>query len=115
MKSPMAARSRSLPQVTAYWLTSARMASTAASFRSSGAGKSGKPWARLIAPCSRATRVISRMTDSVKRAALADSVSGRLPIAAQRLAGITGRQLAASGPRSRPWMRVRAARAAPAV
>src|ERR1035438_3740496 len=50
----------------AYWFTSARMAATAASLSSSGAGKLGKPWARLMAPCSLASRVIPRMTDSVK-------------------------------------------------
>src|SRR6266536_601311 len=43
------------------------MARTAAAFTSSGASKSGKPWARLTAPCSSASRVISRMTDSVNR------------------------------------------------
>ena len=31
-----------------------------------GSGKSGNPCARLMAPCSMACRVISRMTDSVK-------------------------------------------------
>jgi hypothetical protein len=36
---------------------------------SSGAGKSGKPCERLTAPCLSASRVISRITDSVKRAA----------------------------------------------
>ena len=53
--------------MTAYWLTSASIAWRAASLSSSGHGKSGKPWARLIAPCSAATLVISRITDSVKR------------------------------------------------
>jgi hypothetical protein len=50
----------------AYWFTSPWIAAHAASFIGSGIGKSGKPWARLIAPCWLATRVISRMTDSVK-------------------------------------------------
>ncbi len=45
---------------------SALMASQAASFKSCGAGKSGNPWAKLIALCSLATRVMSRITDSVK-------------------------------------------------
>src|SRR6266536_1207810 len=49
----------------AYWLTSASMAALAACFSSGGQGKSGNPWARLIASCSSASRVISRMTDSV--------------------------------------------------
>src|SRR5271157_441479 len=44
------------------------MASAAACFSDSSAGKSGKPCARLMAPCSMARRVISRMTDSVKLA-----------------------------------------------
>src|SRR5215831_2922075 len=46
------------------------MASAAAFFRMSGAAKSGYPWDRLIASCSMARRVISRITDSVKSAAL---------------------------------------------
>lgn len=45
---------------------SASIASMAARLTKSGAGKSGKPWARLIAPCSSASRVISRITDSEK-------------------------------------------------
>src|SRR6478672_5935936 len=56
----------------AYWFTSARMAATAASLISAGAGKSGKPWARLTAPCATASRVISRITDSVNVSALAE-------------------------------------------
>jgi hypothetical protein len=64
----MASRSGFAPQVMAYWLKSAAMASAAARFSASGAGKSGKPYARLTALCLRATRVISRMTDSVKSA-----------------------------------------------
>src|SRR5256885_487775 len=43
-----------------------RDALVAASFRTSGAGKLGNPWARLIAPCSLASRVMPRITDSVK-------------------------------------------------
>src|SRR5262249_28728038 len=46
------------------------MASAAAFFRTSGAAKSGKPCDRLIALCSIARRVISRITDSVNCAAL---------------------------------------------
>src|SRR2546425_3700051 len=61
-----ASRRRLAPQVIAYWLMSARIARAAASLMTSGAGKLGKPWARLMAPCSLATRVIPRMTDSVK-------------------------------------------------
>src|SRR5947209_5413144 len=40
----------------------------AARFKSTGAGKSGKPCARLTAPYRIARRDISRITDSVKRA-----------------------------------------------
>src|SRR6266566_6960341 len=59
-------RSRAAPQVMAYWLTSSRIARAAASFRTSGQGKLGKPCERLMAPCSLASRVIPRITDSVK-------------------------------------------------
>src|SRR5687767_2510805 len=54
----------------AYWLMSSPMALIATSLSSAGAAKSGKPWARLTASCAMARRVISRMTDSVKEAAL---------------------------------------------
>ena len=57
----------------AYWFTSARMARHAASLISSGASKSGKPWARLMASWRRARRVISRMTDSVNWSDLAET------------------------------------------
>src|SRR5258706_15694171 len=40
---------------------------------SSGAAKSGKPWERFTAPCLSASRVISRMTDSVKRLAFCET------------------------------------------
>src|SRR4051794_34509901 len=71
----MAARSSGAPQVTAYWLTSASMARDPAALMASGAGKSGKPCDRLTAPCRCASRVISRMTDSVKQAALREARS----------------------------------------
>src|SRR6266513_3777174 len=58
--------SRAAPQVMAYWLTSSRIARAAASFRTSGQGKLGKPCERLMASCSFASRVIPRITDSVK-------------------------------------------------
>src|SRR5438309_109170 len=54
------------PQVMAYWFTLSRIARIAASFKTSGQGKLGKPCARLMAPCSLASRVMPRMTDSVK-------------------------------------------------
>ena len=57
------------PHVMAYWFTSRLMASQAACLSAAGAGKSGKPCARLMAPCFAARRVISRMTLSLKRAA----------------------------------------------
>src|SRR5580704_9451803 len=50
------------------------MAARAASFTSAGAGKSGKPCAKLTAPCCRARRVISRITDSVKYSAFSESI-----------------------------------------
>src|SRR6188768_2593158 len=80
----MAARSSGAPQVTAYWLMSASMARAAAALIASGAGKSGKPCDRLTAPCRCARRVISRMTDSVKQAALRETRSFVMP---ERLSG----------------------------
>src|ERR1700692_4226537 len=53
---------------------SSEIAWRAASFTSGDAGKSGNPWAMLTALYCIARRVISRITDSVKRSALADSV-----------------------------------------
>jgi hypothetical protein len=53
----------------AYWLISSRTASHAAVLSSAGQEKSGKPWARLMASYCRDSRVISRITDSVKRSA----------------------------------------------
>src|SRR5258708_1961231 len=49
-----------------YWFASAVMASRAAVLMSSGALKSGNPCARFTALCSMASRLISRITDSVK-------------------------------------------------
>src|SRR5438874_3632106 len=60
-----ASRSRLAPQVIAYWFTSSAMAHAAASFKTSGAAKFGNPCARLMAPCSLASRVMPRITDSV--------------------------------------------------
>ena len=45
----IASRSRLEPQVMAYWLMSAWMAAAAASLSTWGAGKFGKPCARLMA------------------------------------------------------------------
>ncbi len=67
-----ASRNFFAPQVMAYWLMSAKTASEAAFFRTSGAAKSGNPCDRLIAPCWMASRVISRITDSVNSAALCE-------------------------------------------
>ena len=61
-----ASRSRFAPQVMAYWFTSSWIARAAASFSTSGAAKLGNPWARLMAACSFASRVMPRITDSVK-------------------------------------------------
>src|SRR5687767_8915888 len=58
---------------------SPRIAAHAASFIGSGIGKSGKPCARLIAPYWFETRVISRITDSVKVLALL-AVAARLDV-----------------------------------
>src|ERR1700691_231273 len=69
----IASRSFFAPQVIAYWLTSADIASCASRLIAAGAGKSGKPCERLTAPWRRARRVISRITDSVKRSALRES------------------------------------------
>src|SRR3990172_3279787 len=62
----MARRRLGVPQVIAYWWKSPSMARWAASSSSRGGGKSGIPCARLTPPCWLTTRVISRMTDSVK-------------------------------------------------
>src|SRR2546427_3654062 len=61
-----ASRSRFAPQVMAYWFTSSWIARAAASFNTSGAAKLGNPWARLMAACSFASRVMPRITDLVK-------------------------------------------------
>src|SRR6202035_3558457 len=53
---------------------SSEMACRAASLTSMGAGKSGKPCERLTALCFSASRVISRMTDSVNCSAFAESM-----------------------------------------
>src|SRR6266566_1433124 len=50
------------------------MARRAASLISSGAAKSGNPWDRFTAPCFKARRVISRITDSVNCSAFAESM-----------------------------------------
>src|SRR4026207_1538935 len=69
----MASRNSFDPQVIAYWFTSAAMASMALRLMSSGAEKSGKPCDRLTAPCFSASRVISRMTDSVNELAFCET------------------------------------------
>src|SRR5579875_160495 len=84
------------PQVIGYWLRSASIAAAAACFTAAGAAKSGEPCARLIAWCSTASLVISRMTDSVSEAALADIRPGRAGAARGTAAGagrsaVTGR------------------------
>src|SRR6185369_6899198 len=52
---------------------SCSMASMARRLMSSGAEKSGKPCERFTAPCFSASRVISRITDSVNELALRDT------------------------------------------
>src|SRR6185503_17240604 len=65
----IASRKSFEPQVIAYWFTSASIASIALRLISAGAAKSGKPCDRLTAPCFKASRVISRITDSVNELA----------------------------------------------
>jgi len=72
--STIASRSGFAPQVIAYWLMSSEMACRAASLISAGAAKSGKPCERFTALCFNASRVISRITDSVNCSALAESM-----------------------------------------
>src|SRR3990172_3673821 len=62
----MARRRRGVPQVIAYWWKSPSMARWAASSSSRGGAKFGTPGGGLPPPCWLTTRVISRMTDSVK-------------------------------------------------
>jgi len=83
LRSAIAWRSAGAPQVVAYWWWAPPAVSAAWAARtiSGGGSKSGKPCAKLIArsgPCrARLTRVISRMTDSVKLLALALSPPAR--------------------------------------
>src|ERR1700733_4427686 len=79
--SAIASRRTALPHVIAYWLMSPRMAAHAASFIGSGIAKSGKPCARLMAPCAWATLDISRMTDSLNVDARCDGRMRCLPFA----------------------------------
>src|SRR6185436_13750461 len=65
----IASRKSFEPQVIAYWFTSASIASIARRLMSAGAAKSGNPCDRLTAPCFNASRVISRITDSVNELA----------------------------------------------
>src|ERR1700687_3320473 len=50
------------------------MARLAASLRCTGAGKSGNPCARLTPPCCSHSRVMPRITDSVKRSDFRETV-----------------------------------------
>src|ERR1700722_16092684 len=83
----MALRRDFAPHVMAYWLMSAEMASCAARLISAGAGKSGKPCERFTALCRSASRVISRITDSVKRSAFEESF-GLVAVARSRDGGV---------------------------
>src|SRR6266481_1549878 len=73
-------RSCGAPHVVAYWLNPSLSASAAASRIRGSVAKSGKPWAKLIARSAplraRFSRVISRMTDSVKLWAFSDKRRG---------------------------------------
>ena len=64
--STRACRKLAAPQVTAYWWGPCSMAFTAASITGWGGSASGNPCDRLMASYWFATRVISRITDSVK-------------------------------------------------
>src|SRR5256714_13989547 len=66
----IASRKSFAPQVMAYWFMSLAIACIATRLMSSGAAKSGKPCERLTAPYFIASRVISRITDSVNWLAL---------------------------------------------
>ena len=54
------------PIVIGYWCGPSWLTSRSRSVMAFGGSKSGKPCAKLIAPQSRLTRVIRRMTESVK-------------------------------------------------
>src|SRR5437762_10798107 len=69
----MASRKSFAPQVIAYWFTASAIACMATRLMSSGAAKSGKPCERLTAPYFIASRVISRITDSVNRPAFRET------------------------------------------
>src|SRR5215207_1538511 len=56
-RSATACRSTGSPTLGAYWCSPPATASAAASTRRSGGSKSGKPWARLIAPAAMACSV----------------------------------------------------------
>ena len=61
------------PQVTAYWWKSSCATCSRRLRIAAGGSKSGKPWLRLTAPYRLQTRVIRRMTESVKPSVRADS------------------------------------------
>ena len=105
----IASRSGFAPQVIAYWLMSSWRARAAASFSSGGQAKSGKPCARLTAPCDHGQPV--HLADDRLGEAGGLGRDARVRHAAQS----TGRRrrVASTGARSRPrWRRQRQARAA---
>src|SRR6266480_4724826 len=69
----IASRKSFAPHVIAYWLRSFSIALIAFCLISSGAAKSGKPCDKLTAPYFNASRVISRITDSVNKLALCET------------------------------------------
>src|SRR5438132_4924786 len=71
---------------------SSAIALRAASLISSGAAKSGNPWDRLTARCFKASRVISRMTDSVNCSAFAESIRREICAIERSAAVITASQ-----------------------
>ena len=62
----IASRRFCAPQVIAYWCGPVVATCAKRSVSSLGGSKSGKPWERLIASYCRHTRVIRRITESVK-------------------------------------------------
>src|SRR5262245_29184470 len=94
---------------------SASIACFAAAFTVAGAGKFGKPCARLIPPCIALSRVISRMTDSVNPTVRAASraLATRISVLLrevhaieQRLAGLVAAKVL-SEERERPLLHSR--------
>src|SRR5215470_16930170 len=57
-----------MPSIDGYWFHPSTTASAALRRTSSGPGSSGKPWPRLTASCSRASRDITSKTETGRSA-----------------------------------------------